>query len=233
MTPLPNRYIRLILAALLAFIGVSLIAATLRAQETIFLPLIALPAPTATNGTIPPTPTNGTIPPTPTNGTIPPTETRTPTPTLSPTPTATSTFTPIPTPTLFFTPTATLTPLPGHWSTPAPGERASVRFYGAGRDAIDRITIRIDGPARPADAGATDFTVEFWLKAETGANTGSVTCNQNDGWITGNIVFDRDIYNAGDYGDFGIALNGGKVAAAVQRSAAAAPSPTTGGITWR
>jgi hypothetical protein len=87
-----------------------------------------------------------------------------------------------------------------------------VRFYGAGRDAIDRITIRIDGPARPADAGATDFTVEFWLKAETGANTGSVTCNQNDGWITGNIVFDRDIYNAGDYGDFGIALNGGKVA---------------------
>jgi len=87
-----------------------------------------------------------------------------------------------------------------------------VRFYGSGRDAIDRITIRIDGPARPADVGATDFTIEFWLRAEAGANTGSVTCNANDGWITGNVVFDRDIYFAGDYGDFGIALNSGAVA---------------------
>ncbi|MBE2238054.1 MAG: LamG domain-containing protein [Caldilineaceae bacterium] len=106
-------------------------------------------------------------------------------------------------PTLTATPTAT-TP-PG-----APG--SSVRFYGSGRDAIDRITIRIDGPARPADVGATDFTIEFWLRAEADANTGSATCNANDGWITGNVVFDRDIYFAGDYGDFGIALNSGAVA---------------------
>lgn len=197
MRPLPSRTARLILAALLALIGVSLVAATIRAQETIFLPLIAHPAPASTNETVPPTPTNGTIPPTATH-------------TTTPAPIETHTATPVPTET--YTPTATATPLPGHWSTPAPGERASVRFYGAGRDAIDRITIRIDGPARPADVGATDFTVEFWLKAEAGANTGSVTCGQNDGWITGNIVFDRDIYNAGDYGDFGIALNGGKVA---------------------
>lgn len=135
-----------------------------------------------------PTPTNATIPPTATH-----TATRTPTPPVTPTRTPTA------------TPTATATPPPG-------GAGASVRFFGNGRDAIDRITIRIDGPARPADVGATDFTIEFWLKAEAGANTGSVTCNQNDGWITGNIVFDRDIYFAGDYGDFGIALSGGKVA---------------------
>jgi hypothetical protein len=130
---------------------------------------------------------------TPTNATIPPTATPSPTATATGAPTATH------------TPTATPTRTPG-------GTGSSVRFFGNGRNAIDRVTIRIDGPARPADVGATDFTIEFWLKAEAGANGGNASCNQNDGWITGNVVFDRDIYFAGDYGDFGIALSGGKVA---------------------
>jgi hypothetical protein len=130
---------------------------------------------------------------TPTNATIPPTATPSPTATATGAPTATH------------TPTATPTRTPG-------GTGSSVRFFGNGRNAIDRVTIRIDGPARPADVGATDFTIEFWLKAEAGANGSNASCNQNDGWITGNVVFDRDIYFAGDYGDFGIALSGGKVA---------------------
>lgn len=185
MKPKPlSRLVRLTLAVLVAFLTVALIAVTIRAQEEIFLPIVARPQPTPPDGTIPPTATKTATP-------APPTPTFTATPTLKAMPTLTA------------TPTAT-TP-PG-----APG--SSVRFYGSGRDAIDRITIRIDGPARPADVGATDFTIEFWLRAEADANTGSATCNANDGWITGNVVFDRDIYFAGDYGDFGIALNSGAVA---------------------
>ena len=178
MTPTPNpRPVRWLVFAFVACLAVAVSAVAIRAQEEVYLPLVARPQAT------------------PTNATIPPTATATDAPTATRTPTATATD----------APTATATRTPG-------GAGSSVRFYGNGRDAIDRITIRIDGPARPADVGATDFTIEFWLKAEAGANTGVVTCNQNDGWITGNIVFDRDIYNAGDYGDFGIALNGGKVA---------------------
>lgn len=137
--------------------------------------------------------------PTTTHQTIPPTSTRTPTPTATNVGAPTATNTPSPT----LTPTATRAP---------GGTGSSVRFFGNGRDAIDRITIRIDGPTRPADVGATDFTIEFWLKAEAGANRGTVSCNAADGWITGNIIFDRDIYFEGDYGDFGIALGGNAVA---------------------
>jgi hypothetical protein len=176
--------------ALVACLAVAVSAVAIRAQEAVYLPLVARPQATPTNATIPPTPTLTATPLTPTaTATGAPTATHTPT--TAPTATATA--------------TATATRTPG-------GAGSSVRFYGNGRNAIDRITIRIDGPARPADVGATDFTIEFWLKAEAGANGGAVTCNQNDGWITGNVVFDRDIYFAGDYGDFGIALNSGKVA---------------------
>ncbi|MCS7274987.1 MAG: putative Ig domain-containing protein [Candidatus Bipolaricaulota bacterium] len=87
----------------------------------------------------------------------------------------------------------------------------SLRFYGNGVNDIDRVKIQID-PHKPADVGATDFTIEFWMKANSGENTGTVTCNTNDGWITGNIIIDRDIWGPGDYGDFGISLNNGKIA---------------------
>ncbi|MBI5302390.1 MAG: LamG domain-containing protein [Chloroflexi bacterium] len=87
----------------------------------------------------------------------------------------------------------------------------SLRFYGHGVGDIDRIKIRID-PQVPVDVGATDFTFEFWLKASPGENTGAAYCNADDGWIYGNIIFDRDVYFDGDYGDFGIALSGGRIA---------------------
>src|SRR5690606_20886613 len=96
----------------------------------------------------------------------------------------------------------------------AQGSGYALRFYGNGVDApgLDRVVIPVDAPARPADVGATDYTIEFWLKAMAAENTGAVQCGANAGWITGNIVFDRDIYGDGDYGDFGIALGGGRVA---------------------
>jgi hypothetical protein len=88
----------------------------------------------------------------------------------------------------------------------------SLRFFGNGVNDIDRVKIQID-PHVPADVGATDFTLEFWMKANPGDNSSNaVSCNTNDGWITGNIIFDRDIWGPGDYGDFGVSLTGGKIA---------------------
>ncbi|MCS7091199.1 MAG: LamG domain-containing protein [Limisphaera sp.] len=87
----------------------------------------------------------------------------------------------------------------------------SLRFYGHGVSApdLDRVKIPLQ-TNRPVDVGGS-FTVEFWMKAALGENTGTVTTG-NDGWITGNIIFDRDVYGGGDYGDWGIAMGGGRLA---------------------
>jgi hypothetical protein len=96
---------------------------------------------------------------------------------------------------------------------------ASLRFYGNGRDDIDRVKIRLDAPARPIDVGAGDFTLEFWLKALPGENGSGACAAGGDNWIYGNIVVDRDVYGGGDYGDFGVALAGGRIAFGVARGA--------------
>ncbi len=90
----------------------------------------------------------------------------------------------------------------------------SLRFYGSGTSApdLDRVKIPIDGPERPADIGATDFTIEFWLRAAPGANDSPRCQDGDDNWVNGNIVIDRDIYGPGDYGDYGISLYGGRIA---------------------
>jgi hypothetical protein len=88
----------------------------------------------------------------------------------------------------------------------------SLQFYGNGYGDLDRVKIQVDGPARPVDIGAVDFTIEFWMKASLANNPNNASCNANDGWITGNIILDRDIYGEGDYGDFGISLSQGKIA---------------------
>ena len=73
------------------------------------------------------------------------------------------------------------------------------------------MKIRIDEPSSAIDV-AGDFTLELWLRAEPGANS-SGDCqardDAGDGWINGNIVVDRDIYNEGDHGDYGLSLYGG------------------------
>ena len=74
----------------------------------------------------------------------------------------------------------------------------SLRFYGNGVNDIDRVKIRIDDPANsdpgpPVDVGATDFTIEFWMRARSGENgAGAVNCGSNIAWINGNIILDRD-----------------------------------------
>lgn len=91
----------------------------------------------------------------------------------------------------------------------------SLRFYGNGVNApdLDRVKIPIDDVANnsagpPADVGATDFTIEFWMKANASENTSStVTCGNNVNWINGNIIFDRDRFNQNR--KFGISVAGG------------------------
>ncbi len=96
---------------------------------------------------------------------------------------------------------------------PGPAFATSLRFFGSGVDDIDRVKIRIDNPARPADVGATDFTLEWWMRAMPGENASdAVGCDANDGWIYGNIMLDRDVYFDGDHGDFGVSLTGGRIA---------------------
>lgn len=82
----------------------------------------------------------------------------------------------------------------------------SLRFFGNGNNDIDRIKIKIDSPHKPADVTGS-FTIEFWIKANHLNNNGTVYAQSNgDGWITGNVIIDRDIYGQGDWGDFGIAI---------------------------
>ncbi len=91
----------------------------------------------------------------------------------------------------------------------------ALRFYGNGVNDIDRVKIRIDDPASttgafPADIGAADITLEFWLRARAADNTaGAVTCGANVAWINGNVVIDRDRYNQDR--KFGLSLGAGRV----------------------
>jgi N-acetylneuraminic acid mutarotase len=132
--------------------------------------------------------------------------------------TPTATATPLP-------PTATDTPIPSPTSTatptPTPGQGYSLRFYGHGITApdLDRVKIQIDDPTTtnagpPADIGAADFTVEFWMKANAAQNPAeAITCGANTNWTLGNIVIDRDRFNQDR--DFGLSIAGGQLALGV------------------
>jgi hypothetical protein len=91
----------------------------------------------------------------------------------------------------------------------------ALRFNGNGTSDIDRVKVQIDDPANsnagpPADIGATDFTIEWWMKAKAADNpAGAVTCGYNADWIHGNTLIDRDRYNQDR--EYGISLAGGKL----------------------
>ena len=103
-------------------------------------------------------------------------------------------------------------PVVNDYSLYFPQTEYSLRFNGNGSGDIDRVKISLDAPARPADVGATDFTIEWWMKALPGENTSAACVPGNDTWMNGNILFDRDVYGSGDYGDYGISLAGGVIA---------------------
>jgi hypothetical protein len=56
-------------------------------------------------------------------------------------------------------------------------QQLSLRFFGHGVSDIDRVKIPVDDPdlpddpGPPADVGAGDFTLEFWMRANAGENT--------------------------------------------------------------
>ncbi len=91
----------------------------------------------------------------------------------------------------------------------------ALRFFGNGVNDIDRVKVRIDDPANslpgpPADVGATDFTLEFWMKALAAENGApAVACGANNNWIFGNIVVDRDRFNQPR--SFGVSIAAGRV----------------------
>lgn len=119
------------------------------------------------------------------------------------------TNTPSPTPTL--TPTDTPSPTP---PTVPPPSTYSLRFYGNGVNDIDRVKIPLvsGSTALPVNIGATDFTLEFWMRFAPNENQSGPCNEENDTWINGNIIFDRDIFGTPDYGDFGISLYGNRIA---------------------
>ncbi|MCI0400488.1 MAG: LamG domain-containing protein [Gammaproteobacteria bacterium] len=91
----------------------------------------------------------------------------------------------------------------------------ALRFYGNGVDDIDRIKVAIDDPntiaaGPPADVGATDFTLEFWMKGQASENPApAVQCGANNNWIYGNIIVDRDRYNQDRC--YGVSIAGGRI----------------------
>jgi hypothetical protein len=117
------------------------------------------------------------------------------------------------------TPTPTVTPMPSPTPTatpttpPSSGNR-SLRFFGNGANQIDRVEIALTNgnAARPVNVGNGDFTLEFWMKADAADNNNAQCSASNDSWINGSIIFDRDVFFEGDYGDFGVALMSGRIA---------------------
>jgi len=104
-------------------------------------------------------------------------------------------------------------------STPSATPGFSLRFRGYGASDVDRVKIRLDAPEVPADIGTTDFTIEWWMKANPGENNAPATGSGGYNWIFGNIILDRDIYGSGDYGDYGVSLGAGRLAFGVGTSA--------------
>jgi hypothetical protein len=98
---------------------------------------------------------------------------------------------------------------------PNTGTGFALRFLGNGNNDIDRVKIRIDDPATttpgpPVDVGDTDFTIEFWMNGLAADNPRpAVSCN-NNAWIFGNIILDRDRFSQDR--SFGLSLGAGRLA---------------------
>jgi hypothetical protein len=113
-------------------------------------------------------------------------------------------------------------PNDGNVGDGTPNVPGSLRFFGTGSGGIDRVEIAID-PQVPADVGAGDFTIDFWVRTNALNFTWAATCTTGaNGWQSGNVVLDRDRMSASDHGDFGIAVTRGGIAFGVSKGASAA-----------
>jgi hypothetical protein len=84
-----------------------------------------------------------------------------------------------------------------------------MRFMGNNVNDADRVKIPLT-PNRTVDVGG-DMTLEWWMKASSGNNSGTCTTGTYQ-WVFGNIIIDRDIDGIGNNGDYGISLYGGRIA---------------------
>jgi hypothetical protein len=98
-------------------------------------------------------------------------------------------------------------------ATSAGGAGFALRFFGTGSGDVDRVKISLEN--RPVNVGATDTTIEWWMRANPGENPTIACWPGEDNWILGAIMFDRDIIGDGDFGDWGISLRGGRLAVGV------------------
>ena len=114
---------------------------------------------------------------------------------------------------LYFYSTSYLTPI-----MLPPSSGFALRYYGNGWGDIDRVKISLDSPHRPADVDG-DFTLEWWMRALPGENASSAAQCSGDGWILGNILFDRDVFGSGDLGDYGVSLSSGRLVFGVNNGA--------------
>ncbi|MEJ2571947.1 MAG: hypothetical protein P8Y98_15540, partial [Anaerolineales bacterium] len=88
----------------------------------------------------------------------------------------------------------------------------SLRFYGNASNDVDRLKIRLNDPARPIDVGETDFTIEWWMKALPGENAAPVQEPIYENWVLGNIILDRSVTDDNGIGEYGVSLQGGRIA---------------------
>lgn len=106
-------------------------------------------------------------------------------------------------------------------ASPGGSGNSAMAFGGTGRDDIDRVKIPMrdaDDRSTGANVGATDTTIELWLRAEPGANpAAAVECGEGFAWIHGNIVLDRDRFNQGR--KYGLSLAGGMLVFGVTNGA--------------
>ncbi len=96
---------------------------------------------------------------------------------------------------------------------------SSLRFRSHGSGDVDRVRVQIDDPANsnpgpPADVGATDFTIEFWMRASAADNPSPsepLSCGALPGaaWRAGRVVVDRDRFQLDR--KFGVSIAGGTV----------------------
>jgi glucose/arabinose dehydrogenase/PKD repeat protein len=116
----------------------------------------------------------------------------------------------------------------------AQGSTHALRFHPASASGQDRVLIPIDDDApgadasTPADVGAADFTLEFWIRGTLAANATAGGGGDREyfvqNWKDGNVVFDREV--GGVHGaEFGIAVAGGNVRFGTGRGAAAPFDP--------
>lgn len=102
---------------------------------------------------------------------------------------------------------------------PAIAGAASLRFYGNGGNDADRVKIPVD-PQVPADIGATNFTIEFWMKGTLADNDagGAARCGDQYGWIDAHIIVDRDRLNVGRSFGISVSRGTGRLAFGVQNA---------------